>query len=106
LRTSGAIHFTAGDPDVAGFYWAFYPDTPYRFVPADTLGGTGTVTFTPQRPGAQRIRVVSADRADNRSPATTFDFYVRSTAPTIVDGNPDGAFGEPASSRCGPTPTT
>ncbi|WP_416902145.1 hypothetical protein [Micromonospora echinospora] len=63
-------------------------------VAADAPGGSATVSVTPPRDGPWYLSVQSVDRAGRMSTTTTHSFRVRTTSPTIVDGNPTAGFGE------------
>lgn len=83
-----------GDPDIVGF-----TDSPFSVpppvIPADRPGGTATDVITPQFFGPNSISVAGVDRAGNIGPITTYQFFVRSNAPTITC-TPETAFiGEP-----------
>lgn len=89
----GSFKFTAnGVDDVVGFYWG--EGYPSSFVPADHLGGSATVTWTPTREGPRTMVVRSVDRAGNTSSDASYDFWVQQDAPSVVDTNPDAAPGE------------
>lgn len=81
-----------GGDDVAGYYWG--PDTPLTFVAADQ-SGTATISHAPTRSGPTRINVQAVDHAGNRSSQFRYEFYVRDTAPTVTDTDPDAWLGRP-----------
>jgi hypothetical protein len=84
----GTLTFTAnGVADVVGFYWGEVDPT--QFVPADHLGGSATVTWTPTREGTNSIVVRSVDRAHNTSGTARYMFRVLPSAPSVEDTNPD-----------------
>jgi hypothetical protein len=81
----GDFTFTAnGMADVVTFEYSGI-GVPYGQVSADRPGGSATVSVTPTRDGPRTIRVTSIDQAGNRSPAKDYEFWVRTTAPS-VDG--------------------
>jgi hypothetical protein len=73
----GEFTFAAnGETDIVGYLWGEL--SPTQFVPADTLGGPATITWTPQSSGPKRMYVVSIDRAGHRSPQIIYQFLVKS----------------------------
>ncbi|MEU9510261.1 hypothetical protein AB0D32_28725 [Micromonospora sp. NPDC048170] len=91
----GQFTFSAGgDTDVVGFRYGL-ASGPMADVAADAPGGSATVTVTPDRDGPRTLTVEAVDHAGNRSPATSYMFRVRSTSPTITDGNPTAGYGQP-----------
>jgi hypothetical protein len=81
-----------------------YDDTRY-FVRADRLGGSATLHLVPPSPfGPKTLWVRSLDRAGNVSAMTSYDFLVRSTAPTVTPSDPSPQFGDSASLRLTPNP--
>ncbi|MEU5949833.1 hypothetical protein ABZ793_30370 [Micromonospora sp. NPDC047465] len=91
----GQFTFSAGgDADTVKFRYGL-SGQPATEVPVDAPGGSATVTITPDRDGPTILTVEAVDRAGNRSPATSYVFRVRTTSPTITDGNPTAAYGQP-----------
>jgi hypothetical protein len=82
-----------GVSDVVGYFFG-EPDRP-RFFAADAPGGSVTVQFTPDDFGFTLLRARSVDRAGNSSDSTSYEFYVRNTAPTIEDADRDAWLGDP-----------
>ncbi|HEX6873861.1 MAG TPA: hypothetical protein VF163_22395, partial [Micromonosporaceae bacterium] len=70
-----------GSSDVVGYYWGRFSDT-YNYVAAPSPGADATFEYTPTS-FVEFLSVVSVDAAGNRSPATRYVFYVRSTAPQV-----------------------
>jgi hypothetical protein len=73
------------------------PDDPYdhtsSYVRASALGGSASVNLIPPQIGfSMTLTVASLDRAYNRSPAATYQFYVRPTEPTITLMTPEPEF--------------
>ncbi|HEX5543747.1 MAG TPA: hypothetical protein VFX60_19690 [Micromonospora sp.] len=90
----GQFTFSAnGGDDVTGYYYG--PSGLTNYVAADSLGASVTVSYTPDSVGRTSLYVQSVDRAGNRSAQTRYEFWVRSTAPEVVDANPDAGFGQP-----------
>ncbi|MFG3699715.1 hypothetical protein ACGF5C_17590 [Micromonospora sp. NPDC047620] len=91
----GRFTFSAsGDTDTVRFRYSV-SGQPATDVAADVPGGSATVTLTPDRDGPRTLTVEAVDRAGNRSPATSYVFRVRTTSPTITDGNPTAGYGQP-----------
>jgi hypothetical protein len=91
----GSFTFTAhGVPDVAGFYYGGF-NPPSAFVEADHLGGSATISYTPQQSGPNDLYVVSVDRAGNRSPRHIHHFYAQSTEQRVT-GPRETGLGMPA----------
>ncbi|MFG3705757.1 hypothetical protein ACGF7U_13635 [Micromonospora sp. NPDC047670] len=91
----GRFTFTAGgDTDAVGFRYSLMSG-PVAYVAADAPGGSATVTITPDRDGPMTLSVEAVDAAGNRSPATSYGFRVRTTSPTITDGDPTAGYGQP-----------
>ncbi|MEU4779054.1 hypothetical protein [Micromonospora sp. NPDC023633] len=91
----GQFTFSAGgDTDTVKFRYVL-AGQPTIEVPVDAPGGSATVTITPDRDGPRTLTVEAVDRAGNRSPATSYVFRVRTTSPTITDGNPTAGYGQP-----------
>lgn len=67
----------AGVTDVARYGYAFDGGAE-KSIAAPVLGGALAVPFAPKAPGPHRVQVTSLDRAGNRSPSTTYGFFVRS----------------------------
>ncbi|MDI1464167.1 hypothetical protein QEZ54_24620 [Catellatospora sp. KI3] len=67
--------------DVVGYYWGRFGSA-YNYVAAPTPGADATMQFTPTS-FMERLTVQSVDKAGNRSPATEYEFYVRSSAPYV-----------------------
>lgn len=69
-----------------------YDDTASH-VRASALGGSASVSLIPPPVGfSMRLTVASLDRAYNRSPAATYEFYVNPTEPTIELLTPNPEF--------------
>lgn len=91
----GTFSFSGnGDPDIIGF-----TDSPFSVpppvIPADRPGGTATTVITPQFFGPNSISVAGVDRAGNVGPITTYQFFVKSNAPTIRCTPETALIGEP-----------
>ncbi|MDG4820727.1 hypothetical protein O7635_02535 [Asanoa sp. WMMD1127] len=71
-----------GDKDVVGYYWG-EPGDVYRHISAPRPGGDVTFEYTP-RSFYERLAVQTVDSAGNRSPVTTYEFFVRATAPAVT----------------------
>ncbi len=89
---AGDFTFTSAADDVAGFWYGRSGLTTYA---AAGPGGTATVSYAPERYGPDWLYVQAVDRTGNPSPQTRYEFWVRNTAPTVTDGNPDGWLGQP-----------
>ncbi|HWH00916.1 MAG TPA: LamG domain-containing protein, partial [Pilimelia sp.] len=81
----------AGVADVDHYRYGWtHPDT---VVPADSLGGSATVTLTPPGDGPRTLYVRSVDRAGHQSPTTEYRIYVRAgngpLARWAFEGNTD-----------------
>lgn len=100
-----------GGSDVTGylFSWVGYPagncsvpssgvyTSGSGCVPASTLGGSATALLIPPDGSFYRIlTVASLDRAGNMSATTTYDFYVKQDAPTVVEQTGNAGFGDTA----------
>lgn len=84
----GTFTFTSVSDDTASYKYRFYSsetggDDDYTTVPATTLGGPATVTFTPKGAGGHSVTVFAVDRAGNTSDQGDYDFWVRDTRPSI-----------------------
>jgi len=76
----GTFRFTAsGSADVAGYYWGRFGEA-YNYVPTPKPGAAVTLEYTPTS-YVESLTVQSIDAAGNRSPATRYEFLVRSTTP-------------------------
>lgn len=84
---------SAGVTDVSQYAYAF-DGTAERFYPSPVPGGTAAVPFSPAAPGPHRLLVTSLDRAGNRGPTTTYNFFTRS--PTGPNGQWEFNTGPPA----------
>lgn len=90
----GRFTFSAnGADDVVGYRYG--PSSATTYVAADQVGGDVTIEYAPTRYGFNQLYVTSVDRTGNRSAQTIYEFFVRDTAPLVVDGNPDGWLGDP-----------
>jgi hypothetical protein len=90
---SGTFVFTANDPDVVGFRYEWSGGTT-GYVPANTLGGTATVSVTPPRAFSDDLTVTAVDQAGWFSPSTDYNFSVSATWPDVsYTGTP--TFGAP-----------
>ncbi|WP_156076934.1 hypothetical protein [Saccharothrix sp. NRRL B-16314] len=79
----GDFTFSAdGDQDVVAFDYSG-PGIQGGRVAADQPGGSATVTVTPTTDGPVSIQVSGIDRVGYRSPARTYRYWVRSTAPSV-----------------------
>lgn len=67
----------AGVADVARYAYSF-DGAGEKTYPATALGDTTAVPFAPKAPGPHKVLVTSLDRAGNRSPTTTYNFFARS----------------------------
>ncbi|MEU7875462.1 hypothetical protein [Dactylosporangium sp. NPDC049140] len=75
----GQFTFSAnGETDIVGYLWGEL--SPTEFAGADALGGSATITWTPQSSGPKRMFVVSVDRAGHRSPQVIYQFLVKSAS--------------------------
>lgn len=73
----GTFTFTAnGVADVAEFRYSSNQPEDLTAIPADTLGGSATVTITPAHAGTNVLYVYSIDRAGHYSPRMDYDFFV------------------------------
>ncbi|WP_326561556.1 hypothetical protein [Micromonospora sp. NBC_01796] len=78
----GTFTFTAnGSPDVVGYYWGRFGDT-YNYIAAPSPGAPVTLEYTPTS-FSEALSVRTVDSASNSSPTTRYEFYVRSTAPSV-----------------------
>ncbi|WP_447003517.1 hypothetical protein ACRAKI_28175 [Saccharothrix isguenensis] len=79
----GDFTFSAdGDQDVVAFdYWGL--GIQGGRVDADQPGGSATVTVTPDTDGPVHIQVNGVDRVGHRSPARTYRYWVKTTAPSV-----------------------
>jgi hypothetical protein len=76
----GTFTFKAnGSADVVGYYWGRYGEFT-NYVPAPAPGADATMEYTPTS-FVESLSVRSVDAAGLRSETTTYDFYVRTTAP-------------------------
>ncbi|MFI6823549.1 hypothetical protein ACIBJE_21790 [Micromonospora sp. NPDC050187] len=82
-----------GSTDTVRYRYSL-PSGAFAEVAADEPGGSATVSIAPLRDGPQYLSVQALDRAGNISAVTNHYFRVRTTSPTIVDGNPTAGFGE------------
>ncbi|GLY26523.1 hypothetical protein [Micromonospora sp. NBRC 101691] len=82
-----------GSTDTVRYRYSL-PGGAFTEVAADGPGGSATVSIAPLRDGSQYLSVRALDRAGNISAVTNHYFRVRTTSPTIVDGNPTAGFGE------------
>ncbi|MGK5743174.1 hypothetical protein [Micromonospora sp. URMC 103] len=89
---AGEFTFTSVADDLAGYRYG--PTGATQYVDADA-SGSATINYTPERYGLNRLYVQAVDRTGNQSAATIYEFNVRNTAPTVVDGDPDAAPGQP-----------
>ncbi len=89
---AGDFTFTSAADDVVGFWYGRSGLTTYA---AAGPGGTATVSYAPDEYGPDWLNVQAVDRTGNRSAQTRYEFWVRNTAPTVTDGNPDGWLGQP-----------
>lgn len=71
-----------GDTDIVGYNWRIYHDT--TFVPADGPGGSATITFRPASAGWFTLYFDAVDRAGQRSPVKTYEFFVQDPTPSVV----------------------
>ncbi|MEU6078057.1 hypothetical protein [Micromonospora sp. NPDC047074] len=91
----GQFTLTANDTtDTIGF-WYGLSSGPATYVALDQPGGSTTVTVTPTESGPKALVVTAVDRAGNRSSATTHEFRVTDTSPTVTDGSPTAGYGQP-----------
>ncbi|WP_253237235.1 hypothetical protein [Paractinoplanes aksuensis] len=72
-----------GDTDTVGFEYTEQQSPSFGSVDANRPGGRARITVTPSRWGSDQLQVRAVDRAGNRGPWQTYDFYVRDTAPSI-----------------------
>ncbi|WP_104482446.1 hypothetical protein V5P93_005707 [Actinokineospora auranticolor] len=78
----GEFVFTAGGVDDVVSYQ--YEGSGVRgSVAANGLGGSATITVTPEFWGFQYLDVTGVDRAGNRSPTRHYTYMVRPTSPTF-----------------------
>ncbi|MBB5856072.1 hypothetical protein ACFQ05_24675 [Amycolatopsis umgeniensis] len=97
----GSFTFDAGgDSTVVGFYYG-NTDPAGTYVAANHIGGSATVSHTPQTSGPNDLYVASVDSAGNRSPQHVHHFYVKSTEPRIT-GSRETGVGMPAEFRFSP----
>ncbi|XVV06303.1 hypothetical protein ACQPW3_13305 [Actinosynnema sp. CA-248983] len=79
----GDFTFDAGgDEDVVAFEYSGHA-VGYGRVNADRPGGSATITTTPTTDGPVSIEVSGVDRAGNRSPARSYRYWIRTTAPYL-----------------------
>ncbi|MEU7526389.1 hypothetical protein AB0A74_11675 [Saccharothrix sp. NPDC042600] len=71
-----------GDEDVVAFEYSGHAVGSGR-VAADRPGGSATITTTPATDGPVSIEVSGVDRAGNRSPARSYRYWIRTTAPFV-----------------------
>jgi RHS repeat-associated protein len=81
--TAGTFTFgAAGVADVASYLYGLNSPTPSTPVPASGLGGGAQPSITPQAAGQNVLYVRAVDRAGNKSPITSYTFYVAGAAVT------------------------
>ncbi len=83
-----------------GSYGIPQPSDPYSdpryFARATTLGGSASVSLVPPTgSGPMTLSVASLDRAFNESAMSTYQFFVKSTAPTVTSPVPSPEFDRP-----------
>ena len=79
----GEFTFDAGgDEDVVAFEYSGLAVGSGR-VSADRPGGSARITTTPTTDGPVSITVSGVDRAGNRSPARSYRYWIRTTAPAV-----------------------
>lgn len=72
----------AGVADVASYLYGLDANPPTTVAPASVLGGTAAVSLTPASNGPHTVYAQSLDRAGNKSPVTSYAFYVGNAAVT------------------------
>ncbi|MFC7535010.1 hypothetical protein [Actinoplanes sp. GCM10030250] len=78
---AGAFVFDAeGDRDIVSFEYRLSSGF-LQSAKAGRPGGRARVELTPANDGRQRVEARSVDRAGNRGPFQTYEFWVRDTAP-------------------------
>jgi len=103
IGVPGQFTFTAnGSADVARYEYRFTGQSGWTSVPAESLGGPATVTFTPAESGSFSVGVRSIDRASNYSYEEYRSFTVKDIRPYVwstlyppYSTNPDGNVGVP-----------
>ncbi|MEV1144457.1 hypothetical protein [Micromonospora sp. NPDC049799] len=95
----GTFTFTSAADDVVGYRYG--PSGATTYVPAGP-DGSATISHAPDSYGSARLYVQAVDRTGNRSAQTIYEFRVRNTAPTVVDGNPDARLGQPRTFNLSP----
>ncbi|MFE3197305.1 FG-GAP-like repeat-containing protein [Embleya sp. NPDC059237] len=78
VRTPGDFTFTAnGVADVTRYQWWTESDPKVRDVPATSVGGPATISFTPTVAGSNYLYVRSLDAAGNRSDVRNYLYYAK-----------------------------
>ncbi|WP_410618685.1 hypothetical protein [Amycolatopsis sp. cmx-8-4] len=104
IGVPGQFTFTAhGSTDVARYEYRFTGQSDWTSVPAESLGGPATVTFTPTDSGSFSVGVRSVDRGNNYSYEQYRSFTVRDIRPYVWSSlyyptgstNPAGNVGVP-----------
>ena len=103
IGVPGQFTFTAnGSTDVVRYEYRFTGQSDWTSVPAESLGGPATVTFTPADSGSFSVGVRSVDRGNNYSWEQYRNFTVKDIRPYVwstlyppYSTNPGGNIGVP-----------
>ncbi|GHJ12486.1 hypothetical protein TPA0908_04810 [Micromonospora sp. AKA38] len=81
---TGSFTFTSASADTVSYQYRFSGESEQdSTVPATSLGGPATVTWTPSDAGHQSVVVYAVDRAGNWSERNVYEFWVRETRPSV-----------------------
>lgn len=88
IGTPGAFTVTPRATDIVRYRYRLYAaessdNEDWVEVPADGLGGTATIAFTPQVAGYHSLAVQAVDRAGNVTQDARHEFYVTETRPSV-----------------------
>nr|WP_258544710.1 hypothetical protein [Micromonospora provocatoris] len=84
VGVAGSFTFTSVSDDTVGYQYRFSgAGDEYATVPATSLGGPATVTWTPQDASHHSVIVYALDRAGNWSEPNVYEFWVRETRPSV-----------------------
>ncbi|PSK62555.1 hypothetical protein B0E53_05536 [Micromonospora sp. MH33] len=84
----GTFTFTSVSDDTESYRYHFYSSETgtgddWVTVPATSLGGPATVTWTPEAASYHSVTVYAVDRAGNWSEPNVYEFWVRETRPSV-----------------------
>lgn len=103
IGVPGEFTIASTSPDVAQYRYRFSGVSDYTYVSPAQLGGSVTISFTPQNPGSHYLNVDTIDRAGNFAPwSPSYSFSVFENRPMVfsarypADGtNWEGGIGVP-----------